>query len=462
MNEKQLKEIPGMFDGNIYRLLTRLSLPILTGMVVQLLYNITDTFFISLIDKNDPSYIGGTGMVFPLLFFAISLASGIMTGVGSVVARAIGEKNHVSLNKAADSAFALGMFLSLLILGTGLLFAKPLVSMLGAQGAYFERGLVYFKYMVPFAALMVALHAVAGIFQGEGKMKRIMTAMMIGTVVNVILDPIFIFVLKWEVRGAALASVAGQLIAFIYVLVSIGAKDNIVQIKWSVKDISFKLMGEIIVIGFPMALGQMAMAISMVLFNHILIKIDQQAMAAFTLVGRFDQGVLMPIFALSSAMITVVGQNAGRGNFQRIREAWKGGIIMSGVVVCVLALIHIVAAPYLYRSFSEVQSVVDYCVRQTRILEFSFIFAVVGIIGRSVFQAIGYPMPALILTIIRTLAIGFPLAYLFTFTFDMKVNGVYYGMLIGNMCTAVLGLLWISSALSRLEKGTLKVVATSA
>lgn len=385
-----------------------------------------------------------------------------MTGVGSVVARAIGEKNHVSLNKAADSAFALGMFLSLLILGTGLLFAKPLVSMLGAQGAYFERGLVYFKYMVPFAALMVALHAVAGIFQGEGKMKRIMTAMMIGTVVNVILDPIFIFVLKWEVRGAALASVAGQLIAFIYVLVSIGAKDNIVQIKWSVKDISFKLMGEIIVIGFPMALGQMAMAISMVLFNHILIKIDQQAMAAFTLVGRFDQGVLMPIFALSSAMITVVGQNAGRGNFQRIREAWKGGIIMSGVVVCVLALIHIVAAPYLYRSFSEVQSVVDYCVRQTRILEFSFIFAVVGIIGRSVFQAIGYPMPALILTIIRTLAIGFPLAYLFTFTFDMKVNGVYYGMLIGNMCTAVLGLLWISSALSRLEKGTLKVVATSA
>ncbi|NLE03006.1 MAG: MATE family efflux transporter, partial [Fibrobacter sp.] len=197
-------------------------------------------------------------------------------------------------------------------------------------------------------------------------------------------------------------------------------------------------------------------------FNHILIKIDQQAMAAFTLVGRFDQGVLMPIFALSSAMITVVGQNAGRGNFQRIREAWKGGIIMSGVVVCVLALIHIVAAPYLYRSFSEVQSVVDYCVRQTRILEFSFIFAVVGIIGRSVFQAIGYPMPALILTIIRTLAIGFPLAYLFTFTFDMKVNGVYYGMLIGNMCTAVLGLLWISSALSRLEKGTLKVVATSA
>jgi len=138
-------------------------------------------------------------------------------------------------------------------------------------------------------------------------------------------------------------------------------------------------------------------------------------MTAFTLVGRFDQGVLMPIFALSSAMITTVGQNAGRGNFQRIRVAWKSGLLLSGGVVRILAFVHILAAPYLYHYFSEVPEVVSYCVTQTRILELSFLFAVIGIIGRSVFQAIGYPLPA-ILTIIRTLAIGFPLAYLFTFT----------------------------------------------
>ncbi len=460
MNDTEGKEIPGMFHGNLYGLLVRLSSPILIGMVVQLLYTIVDTFFISLIDKTDPSYIGGTGMIFPLLFFAISIAAGMMTGVGSVVAQAIGEKNQSSLNKAADSALAMGCALALLIMAGGFFLAKPLVKMLGAQGDYYKHGLTYFLYMLPFTGLMIMLHSVAGIFQGEGKMNRIMIAMLIGTSGNLILDPVFIFLLNLGVRGAALASVAGQLAAFIYVIAQLGAKDNtMTRIEWSLHNISMRLINKIAVIGFPMTLGQMAMALSIVFFNRILIKVDPLAMAAFTLVGRFDQGVLMPVFALSSAMITVVGQNAGRGNFPRIRRAWKSALCISGAVVLFLALVHVLTAPHLYRIFSDAPAVVDYCVRQTRILEFSLLFAVIGIIGRSVFQAVGYPLPALVLTIVRTLAIGFPLAYLFSLILDMKADGVYFGMFIGNLLTAVIGLFWISSVLSRLEKGTLRVAS---
>jgi Na+-driven multidrug efflux pump len=84
---------------------------------------------------------------------------------------------------------------------------------------------------------------------------------------------------------------------------------------------------------------------------------------------------------------------------------------------------------------------------------------VIGIIGRSVFQAIGYPIPALILTIVRTLAIGFPLAYIFVYHFNLHTKGVYFGMIIGNTSTAVIGLLWIASVIKRLENGTLKAVA---
>jgi Na+-driven multidrug efflux pump len=124
-----------------------------------------------------------------------------------------------------------------------------------------------------------------------------------------------------------------------------------------------------------------------------------------------------------------------------------------------LASIHILIAPFLYRFFSDVPTVIYYCVLQTRVLELSFICAVFGIIGRAVFQAIGYPLPALALTIIRTLAIGFPFAYFFTFTLNMHANGVYYGMLVGNIATAIVGLLWISFVIKRLENGTLKAVA---
>jgi putative MATE family efflux protein len=459
MNENVNKDIPGMFEGNMYRLLVRLSLPILTGMGVQILYTVADTFFISLIDKSDPSYIGGTGLVFPILFFAMSIASGMMTGVSSVVARAIGEKNEKSLNRAAESSLAMGVVLSVIIMTAVFMGAEPLVRMLGATGDYYRHGLTYLLYLVPFMGLMVVIHSIGGIFQGEGRMKYIMIAMVIGTICNLILDPVFILIFRWGVKGAAIASVIGQFASFMYALSILGSKKNTVRIAWKVKNIDFKLIRDIAVIGFPMALGQMAMALAIMMFNRILLSVDKNAMAAFTLVGRFDQGVLMPVFALSSAMITVVGQNVGRGNIQRVRIAWKSGLVLAGGIVLVLATLHILLAPVVYRFFTDVPSVLQYCITQTRVLEYSFIFAVFGIIGRSVFQAIGYPIPALILTIVRTLAVSFPLAYMFVFAFNMQASGVYFGMLIGNASTAIVGLLWITSVVKHLENGTLRAVA---
>ncbi len=453
------KDIPGMFEGNMYRLLIKLSLPILTGMGVQILYTVADTFFISLIDKSDPSYIGGTGVVFPILFFAMSIAAGIMTGVGSVVARAIGEKNEHSLNRAAESSLAMGLVLSVIIMAIIYVYAEPLVKMLGATGDYYRHGLTYLQYLIPFMGIMVMIHAIGGIFQGEGKMHYIMIAMLVGTVFNIVLDPVFILVLHWGVKGAALASVLGQLAGFIYALTVLGSKNNAVRIKWKIKNIDFKLIRDITFIGLPMAIGQMAMALAIMLFNRILISVDKNAMTAFTLVGRFDQAVLLPVFALSSAMITVVGQNVGRGNFQRVRVAWKSGLVLAGGVVLILATFHILLAPIVYRFFTDVPLVLQYCITQTRVLEYSFLFAVIGIIGRSVFQAIGYPVPALILTIVRTLAVSFPLAYTFVFVFNMHAPGVYWGMLIGNASTALIGLVWITSVIKRLEKGTLRAVA---
>lgn len=453
------KDIPGMFEGNMYKLLVRLSLPILTGMGVQILYTVADTFFIGLIDKNDPSYIGGTGLVFPILFLAMSIAAGIMTGVSSVVARAIGEKNEKSLNRAAESSLAMGGVLAVIIMAAMYFYAQPLVKALGATGDFYRHGLTYLVYLIPFIGLMIVIHAIGGIFQGEGRMQYIMIAMVIGTIVNLILDPVFILLFHWGIKGAAIASVIGQAAGFVYALIMLGSKKNSVRIEWKVENIDLKLIRDIMIIGFPMALGQMAMALAIMLFNRILLSVDKNAMAAFTLVGRFDQAVLMPVFALSSSMITVVGQNVGRGNIQRIRIAWKSGVVLAGAVVLVLATLHILLAPVVYRFFTDVPSVLQYCIIQTRILEYSFLCAVFGIIGRSVFQAIGYPIPALILTIVRTLAVSFPLAYLFVFAFNMQASGVYWGMLIGNASTAVIGIIWITSVIKRLENGTLRAVA---
>ena len=124
MKKKSAKTVIGMFEGPVRPVLIRLSLPILAGMVFQLLYNIVDTIFVSRIDLADPSYVGGVGLIFPLIFLFIALGNGLAIGVSSLVARAIGEQNHEILDKTAESGLFIGSILSLLVLIALPLFGK--------------------------------------------------------------------------------------------------------------------------------------------------------------------------------------------------------------------------------------------------------------------------------------------------------------------------------------------------
>ena len=133
----QQKEIPGMFEGPILKLLVKLALPMFFGMVFQILYNIVDTIWISRIDLSDPSYVGGVGIVFPIIFLIIAFASGIMVGVSSLVARAIGEKNRFILNRTAESGLFIGLVLAVIFVVFGYVFDERLLRLLGAEGDYF-------------------------------------------------------------------------------------------------------------------------------------------------------------------------------------------------------------------------------------------------------------------------------------------------------------------------------------
>ena len=210
------KEIKGMFDGPILRLLVKLSLPIFAGMVFQLLYNITDTIWISRIDLADPSYVGGTGIIFPIMFFAMAIGHGILIGVSSLVARSIGARNREVLSKAAESGLIIAIAVTVLVVVSCYLFAEKIIKVLGATGDYYTHALEYFLYIIPAAALMFIANVFFGILQGEGLMDKLMKAMIIGTLTNMVLDPVFIFLLGMKVKGAAVATDIAQVVVLIY------------------------------------------------------------------------------------------------------------------------------------------------------------------------------------------------------------------------------------------------------
>jgi putative MATE family efflux protein len=458
--KEKKRPLPNMFEGPVLRLLARLASPIFFGMLFQLLYNITDTIWVSRIDLADPSYVGGTGIIFPFLFLAIALSQGIVVGTSSLVARAIGEENRQVLDKTAESGLAVGVIVALAIAIPTYIFSTDILRLLGAEGDYLVHGLEYLRFIVPAGVLLFVSSTFMGILQGEGMMKYVMIAMIIGTAGNIILDPIFIFTLKLGVRGAALATTVAQAIAVSFILSVFIRRKTQVEVHWKMANIEWRTIEKILAVGLPQSAGMILMALSFFFFNRVVVAIDPLALTAFALCGRLDQAVLMPIFAIGAALVTMIGQNAGRGNFERVREIWWKSLLTAMVLVVLSATAMFILAPRIYPFFSDIDQVVRYAVLQTRIVEFTFVFAVIGILSRSFFQAIGHPLPALLITTSRLLLLAVPAMLLYVYVFDLQIYGVWLGIITGNVLAAGMSALWISRTLRRLQEGTLRTAKT--
>ncbi len=438
------KEISGMFDGPILKVLIKLALPIFAGMMFHLLYSIVDTIWISRIDLNDPSYVGGTGMVFPILFLAIAIGSGILIGTSSLVARSIGEKNAHILNRTAESGLIMALVISILLITLGYIFDEQLINILGAKGDYYTHALEYFRFILPGMALMLIGNVFNGILQGEGLMDIVMRAMIIATLTNIILDPIFIFLLKMEVKGAGLATVISQGVAAAYVVRFFFLKKTLAQVEWKLRNANLGIIKKIAAVGFPQTAGHITMAVSFLFFNRIVVSLDSLALTAFSICGRFDQVIIFPILAIASSMITMTGQNFGRKKFHRVENIWKIGLLLTSGVVITLAAIMFIFAPVIYPFFTNIDKVVWYAVRQTKVVEFTFIFAAIAILARSFFLAMGKPLPALLITVLRLAGIAIPMAYFYVYVLDLGIYGVWFGIITGNVSGSIISMVWIN------------------
>jgi len=457
MSDNKVKEISGMFEGPIRPLLLKLSIPMFAGMIVQVVYNVTDTFWVARIDLADPSYMGGTAIVFPLIFFFMAIGNGLSVGISSLVARAIGERNTKILSTTAESGLFISIILSIITLAIALPFSEQILSSLGAQGDYYIHGLDYLKYIIPAGPVIFIMYVFMGILQGEGLMKYVMISMVIGTGLNIILDPIFIFLLDMDVKGAALATVIAESVATIYVVTVFLRNKSSIKIEWSASNIKGKTMKEIASIGLPQSFAMIIMSLSFFIFNRIVISIDELALTAFALCGRFEQIMLMPGFAIGAAIVTSVGQNAGRNRFDRVRmtmkEAWKLGLISVGVLTAIM----VGFAPWIFKPFTNVDKVLWYAVTQYRVLGISYLCALIGITGRSFFQAIGYPMPALFLTLLRLILIAIPVMLLLINVFHLGIWGVWIGLATGSIASMFVSIFWVNRNINRLESGKMEI-----
>jgi putative MATE family efflux protein len=444
-----------MFDGPIFPLTMKIGMPILIGNILQFGYALVDTVFISRIDPSSTAILSGTGLMFPLFFLFMAVSTSMSIGIASLVGRLIGSNDREQIGHVMPSAALIALLIGVPALVGGYLFSHHFMHLLAGAKLSEEAvgyGQSFFNFFLPGLSLMLAGSVFMGILQGEGHTSMIARAMVLSTVLNITLDPLFIFGLKMGVGGAGLATSISIFISMIVMLIAFLRDKSSFPFSINIFKSRWKIIKEIIRIGFPNFLSMAALAISFMVFNKIVSAIDQTVMNAWTLVGRMDQIVLIPSFAVSGATLTMIAQNYGRKNFIRVGKIYRRTLVIGMLMVLAAAIIYSVIAPWFFGLFSDVRQVVELATKQVRILSFTFIGLCAAIISASTLQAVGKPIAALFLSLIRMGTISIPLALLLVFHFHMKIDGVFIALGTGNLCALPIAFFLVRWRLKKLPK----------
>ena len=446
------------FLSNPAKALWSLAIPIMAGMGIQTFYNIVDMIFIG--------QLGGeaiTGIAFnmPLFFLALGLTMGLGTGVTSSIARLIGKGDKSGADNCAEHAIALAFFISLFLSVIIILLGERILFIFGASGTILSLAWDYLQVMCIGIPFMVFSGFFRSILAGEGDMKLPMMVAGLGTILNIILDPIFIFDLDnfggiglgMGIKGAALATVISQSIVFSIFIYMLFVKEH-AYITFRIKDFSPSkaIIWDIIKVGLPASLSMIVMAVGQGVFNRILIYFSADTVAAYQVAGRIDMLVFLPIFSIAASLTTLIGMFYGAKKYEALRYTVKYGIISAFIITVIMSILLYIFAHNVIGFFTSDETIINVAVTFLRLFAFVYPLIAVGITTGRVLQGLGKGLPVLVITIIRVLGVSAPLALVFIFKMGKPVEWVWYAMMISTGVAFVIACYWLFISMRELNR----------
>ena len=444
------------FLANPSKALWSLAIPIMFGMGIQTLYNLVDMIFIGRLGGHA---ITGIAFNMPLFFLVLGLTMGLGTGVTASIARFIGQDNKKEADNSAEHAVFMAVIISLSLSSIGLMFGKTILALFGAEGEILSLGWEYLHVMCVGMPFMIFSGFFRSILAGEGDMKFPMMVAGLGTILNIILDPIFIFELEsyggfgfgLGVAGAAMATVISQIIVFcVFVYMLFVKQHSYITFRLKYFSFSMDIIWDIVKVGLPASLSMVVMAIGQGVFNKILIHFSTDTVAAYQIAGRIDMLVFLPIFSVAASLTTLVGMFFGAKEYDALRFTIRYGI-MSAFFITVLASIFIYCfAELAVGFFTDDKLIISISVTFLKLFAFVYPLISIGITTGRVLQGLGKGLPVLIITIVRVLGVSAPLAVFFIFYMDKPVEWVWYSMMVSTIVAFTIALTWLVSTIRTL------------
>ena len=447
-----------IFLENPSKALWSLAIPIMFGMGVQTLYNLVDMIFIG---KLGGESIAGIAFNMPLFFLVLGLTMGLGTGVTASIARFIGQENKKEADNSAEHAIAMAMVISIFLCLLGLMFGKTILSFFGAEGDILSIAWEYLHVMCIGMPFMIFSGFFRSILAGEGDMKFPMMVAGLGTVLNIVLDPIFIFELEsyggigfgLGVAGAALATVISQVIVFCVFIYMLFVKEHS-YITFRLKDFSFSkvIIWDIVSVGLPASLSMIVMAIGQGVFNKILIYFSADTVAAYQVAGRLDMLVFLPIFSIAASLTTLVGMFYGAKEYDTLRFTIRYGILSAFFITIISSSFIYFFADFTVGFFTDDDLIISIAVSFLKLFSLVYPLIAIAITTGRVLQGLGKGLPVLIITIIRVLGVSAPLALFFIFYLAKPVEWVWYSMMISTIIAFIISMMWLFSTVGKLPK----------
>ena len=423
-------------EGSIIKTIFKTAVPTVIAFSLQSAFNIVDAIFVGMISAKA---LAAVSISFPIIFLIISLGTGLGIGSTAVVAQYIGAKKPREADNAAEHSLVAAITTGVLLMIVGFIITPTLFDWMSAQGELKELALSYINILLIFSPLMLVLMVGNSILHGIGDMKTPMIVMGASAILNIILDPIFIFTLGLGVEGAAYATVLSRTIGFIYLMTYLLRGKS--SLSFDFRNFHFQpnYIKKIYSIGIPSSVSNIIMSIGMFIFTVIVGAFGENALAAFGIGFRLDSLALLPSMGVSVAVISIVGQSLGAGKPKRAVSAAITGGLLASVFMTFLGVVFYVFAPQIIGIFNSEPEVLEYGISFLRIIPFTYLIVGVAMSISGAFLGAGKANYALLTTFLRVLIFSVPAAYMISRIYG--VEGIWIGIVIGTYLGAISSLI---------------------
>jgi len=430
----------------IIPLLFKLAIPSILSMFIQSMYNVVDSIFVARLGEEA---LAALSLAFPIQMALIAIAVGTGVGTSSLISRLLGQGRPERAASVASHVLLLALFYGVIAAFVGIFLPERLIGIFTDDPMLIDYGARYISIILMGAAAMFIPMIANNILRGEGNTVIPMITMLIGSILNIILDPLLIFGYgffpEMGIEGAAMATVLSRIISGTFIVIMLLKGSNQVKVTFRDFELDLSIIKGIYQVGLPAVVMQVLASVMVGGVNTILDGYSSTAIAAMGIYFRLQSFVFMPVFGLNQGYMPIVGYNFGYNNAGRVKKTMKAGFMMGFAFTVLGFIIFQVFPEQLIRLFGDSPELIEIGVKALRTISLAFPVIGPAIVGGTTFQALGKGMPSLILSFSRQIIILLPLAFLLA-----KIGGldlIWYAFPVAEFIAVVWMAIWLKSTL---------------